>query len=1085
MEKIISKKFMNKSSFILIALMLHTINDGIAQHTNDWENPQVVGINKLPARATSMSYSNEALALKGERTESNRYKSLNGLWKFQFSPVLENAIKGFENPSFNDHTWPKIPVPANWELHGFGQAIYTNVTYPFEPVNPPHIPKNDSPVGQYRTDFILPSDWDDKRVILHFGGVSSAFYVWINGKKVGYSQGSRLPAEFDITPFLKEGENILAAKVFRWSDGSYLEDQDHWRLSGIHRDVYLEALPKTHIQDFFVKATLDRDYQDGELLIRPKIHFEKNKSVEGWLLEARLFDTLGNTVAGGMEVALDELRSEVYPQRGNVPFSRLQAKIKNPKKWSAEFPNLYTLVLYLKNGEGSTIETRSVKVGFRTYEVRDGEFFVNGRPVLIYGVNRHDHSQHTGKVVSKELMERDALLMKRLNFNAVRTSHYPNNPYWYELCDAYGIYVMDETNLETHGIGGLLSNKPNWANAHLERAVRMVERDKNHPSIFSWSLGNEAGMGPNHAIMAAWIKDYDPERLIHYEGAQSSHGSRGYKEVDRSLWNLSPDPAYVDIKSRMYANSDFMAALANQPEDTRPVIWCEYAHAMGNSLGDFPSFWKAIKNNKRLIGGFIWDWTDGALLAKNRSGKEYWAYGGDFGEKIHSGNFNNNGILSPDLSLKPAAWEAKKVQQPIEIEAKDLEQGLFTVHNRHHFADASRYAIHWNVEEDGISIEKGTVPPILLEAGKKTDITINFKKPRVRPGARYHITLSFRLNMDFPWAKTGYETSWAQFVLPYFEPAKAIGASPGSEVSIDKTDTEIKIDTKEISYRFDARQGFLKSIMINQKELLKQPLKPNFWRPPTDNDVGSGMPKRQAYWKTASSQMVMKDIKQSKTSNYVQVQVNYALPSTNTNNRALALSMNYKIYTDGSLLVKQSLDTSQKDLPNLPRFGLQLGLNPELDQMEWLGKGPHENYVDRRTSTLFGRYEKSVKDDFFHYVRPQESNNYTGVNWASLINTEGIGFEVLAKNPLSISAWPYTMKDLSDPQGHIADLPYRDIITLNIDHKQMGVGGDDSWSLVGRPHKAFRLLPKAYNYEFIIRPITKKVKQINHGWPLD
>lgn len=458
---------------------------------------------------------------------------------------------------------------------------------------------------------------------------------------MGYSQGSRLPAEFDITPYLKEGENVLAAKVFRWSDGSYLEDQDHWRLSGIHRNVYLETVPKTFLYDFHIRTDLDEDYKDAILSIRPKIHTENKEAVKDWSIEAQLFDNDGEAIlAEKMTRNVGEIINEVYPQRATVKFGLLETTVKNPKKWSAEFPNLYTLILSLKDNQGNLKETRRTKIGFRETEIRDGEFFVNGKPVLLYGVNRHDHSQYKGKVVSKEIMLKDALLMKQFNFNAVRTSHYPNNPYWYELCDKYGIYVIDEANLETHGITGKLTNNSLWAHSFLERGIRMVERDKNHPSIIFWSLGNESGMGPNHAAMSGWILDYDPTRIIHYEGAQQDNG-----DLIKGI-----DPAYVGVKSRMYNGLDYMVQLANDPNDNRPVIYCEYAHAMGNSLGDFQSFWKAIKANKRFIGAFVWDWTDGGLVAKNKDGNDYWAYGGDFGEKIHRSNFNNNALF---LQTKP------------------------------------------------------------------------------------------------------------------------------------------------------------------------------------------------------------------------------------------------------------------------------------------------------------------------------------------------------------------------------------------------------------------------------------------------
>ncbi|MCL6266107.1 glycoside hydrolase family 2 TIM barrel-domain containing protein [Flagellimonas myxillae] len=1060
----------------LIAVMCLMVTwTAFTQSPNDWENPLVTSINKLPARATSISFTDEAMALKGDRKATPRYQSLNGTWKFNFTPTVDAGatFNGFHQPEFDVSGWDGIPVPANWELHGYGQAIYTNVTYPFVPVDPPNVPKDDSPVGFYRTNFSIPANWGDSKVIIHFGGVTSAFYLWINGQKVGYSQGSRLPAEFDITEYLQEGENVLAAQVFRWSDGSYLEDQDHWRLSGIHRDVYLEALPKSHIYDFFVRASLDETYKNGTLSVRPKLEVEKGADVSGWELSMQLFDANSSPVfdqAVGRPVT--ELLREWYPQRATKDFAFLNASVENPLKWSAEHPNLYTLVLYLRDAQGEIVETRSTKVGFRAIEIRDGEFFVNGQPVLLYGVNRHDHSQHTGKVVSEEIMRKDALLMKQFNFNAVRTSHYPNNPFWYELCDEYGLYVIDETNLETHGITGILTNNPDWAHAHVDRAIRMVERDKNHPSIVFWSLGNESGMGPNHSAMSGWIKDYDPTRFIHYEGAQ-------YRSWDSGL----TDPPYVDVRSRMYNPVEYMIDLANTPNDNRAVIYCEYAHAMGNSLGNFTEFWDAIKANKRFIGAFIWDWTDGAIVKKMENGKEMWAYGGDYGEPIHSGNFNNNGVISPDQTPKPATWEAKKVQQPVEIIGEDLENGVFQLTNGHHFSSLSQYNGYWKLEADGETVQEGTFQVPDIKPQEKGVVQINFKQPKVKPGVGYYITLSLRTNNDFNWAKAGHETSWEQFELPFYEVAQEEKIKNIQDLVTEETSEGIKVTTKTAVVKFDKGTGNLTSVSLRGKEMLKGPLTPNFWRPPTDNDVGSRMPKRQGYWKGA--------VKNSKLTSFgivhedeksIVVESVFELPEMEGTEGSSRVIMTHTVFGNGEIAVdSQFIPTGE--LPNLPRFGVQVLLDEDFDNMQWLGRGPHENYVDRNTSTSYGLYQKSVKKDFFHYVRPQESNNYTGVNWASFADNSGRGIEILGNEPLSLSAWPYTMEDLSDPRGHIVELPERDIITLNLDYRQMGVGGDDSWTLNARPHEEFRLPSKAYGYSFVIRPVLSKSKKINHSLP--
>ncbi len=1053
-----------------------TKNDWENPLKNDWENPLVVEINKLPARATSMSFADETTALQGDLTKSQRYKNLNGVWKFAFSPTVDKAPKGFEKENYDVSSWDEIPVPANWELKGYGQAIYKNVGYPFIPHNYPYILKDDSPVGCYRRDFTIPKQWEDKKIILHFGGVTSAFYLWINGKKVGYSQGSRLPAEFDITPYLKSGKNILAAKVFRFSDGTYLEDQDHWRLSGIHRDVYIEAVPKSFIYDFFVRTDLDENYKDAILKIEPQISLDKGVKYEDLTLKVELFDAKGEPVLKKyVEKSLKgiNVRANSYwsAHQRDKNFGFFNVKIKNPYKWSAEYPYLYTLVLSLKDTEGNLLESRSTKIGFRELKIIDGEFFVNGKSVLLYGVNRHDHSQYEGKVISKEIMEKDAILMKQNNFNAVRTSHYPNNAYWLEMCDKYGLYVIDETNLETHGLGGRLSNDTEWSHAFLQRAIRMVERDKNHPSIIFWSLGNESGQGFNHAAMASWIKTFDPTRFIHYEGAH----------FQKPLEQGKSDPFYVDIRSRMYNLTEDMIELANIPTDTRSLIWCEYAHAMGNSLGDFGAYWDAIKANKRFIGAFIWDWTDGAIVAKDKSGKTYWAYGGDFGESRHDGNFNNNGVISPDQTVKPQTLEAKKIQQPIEIYTIDLKKGIFKIYNRHHFSNLKQYHILWKIEADGKIIQSGKISAPDVKAGEKSNVRIVYKSIKPKEGVHYYITLSFALKNKTLWAKKGYITSWDQFKLPIYKAPKSIYVK-GSLKTRD-SDSQIWVKTTKGTFTFDKNTGLLSSWKVADKELLKTVLKPNFWRPRTDNDHGYRIEKKQAYWKNAFQNATLKSFqtikKKGKTVHFIAI---YELPKFKENKSNPILKLQYRVYANGQLKVSSTFNSNGK-LPDLLRYGMQMTVKKELDTFEWLGRGPHENYNDRHKSAAFGRYEKSVKKDFFHYVRPQESNNYTGVYWLSLTNFHNKGFDILASQPLSVSAWPYAQEDLDKDRnkGHIAYLPERDFVTLNIDLVQQGVGGDDSWTNKAQAHESFRLpANKNYTYSFTLRPLENKAKRINY-----
>ena len=1026
----------------------------IAQ-TNDWENPQITGINKLSPRATSISFSSEESAEKIDKNNSDRYLSLNGQWKFNWTKTFRESPHNFYESNYDTSKWAEIKVPANWELEGYGTAIYTNSVYPFLPVNPPYIPEDDNPIGNYIKHFDMPSGWKDKRIVLHFGGVSSAFYVWINGKKIGYSEGSRLPAEFDISSYVKNSNNNLAVQVLRWSDGSYLEDQDHWRLSGIHREVYLEATPKTYIQDFFVRTDLDSTFQNASLQIRPTIVNETKNDLKGWDLEVKLFDDKGIAILGeSLRKSITEILNEKYNHRGNVDFPILQTKVNSPKLWSAETPNLYTLILNLKDANDQIVESRSSKIGFREIQISDGQLTINGQPVLLYGVNRHEHNLRTGKVVDEETMLKDVKLLKQFNFNAVRTSHYPNDPKWYELCDEYGIYVLDEANLETHGLGGKLSNDPSWNNAFLQRAIRMVERDKNHPSIIGWSLGNESGMGPNHSAMAGWIKDFDPTRFVHYEGAQNK--------------NNEPDPIYVDVESRMYTSIEDVVKTANDIRDNRPVLWCEYAHSMGNSTGNLDEFWKAIRANKRMIGGFIWDWTDQGLLKKDEKGEEFLAYGGDFGDSINSGNFNINGIINSDQTPQSAAWECKKVFQPMKVFEVDIQKGIFKVENRQNFIALDEYKIVWKMEEDGIVIQEGDINNLEVDPKHNEEFKVPYTIPEFKSGKSYYITFSFRLKKSNLWAEEGFEVGWDQFEIPWaksYENTLKKGSLTG-EFLVKRRKNSINIKSKNIEMNFDAKSGFLSSYKINNKEMMSSPLKPNFWRPMTDNDKrGSKMDSIQGIWKSASEHMKLIDFSiDEKNINSLVLIANYQMEDLGSK-----YEMIYNISESTSLRISCNYVPGEKTLPELPRFGLQMGVIKELNEIEWFGRGPQENYSDRKTGFAFGDYKANVMDDFTYYVRPQESSNHTGVKWFKLTNPKNIGLCVRGIQPINFSAWPYTMEDLEN-SDHTNELPERNFITLNIDYKQMGLGGDDSWSMRARPHEQYRLPNKKYSYTFEIIP---------------
>jgi beta-galactosidase len=1044
---------MTNSLYFFVAAFLISGSLSAQEYVIEYENPLVNGINRMPARGTSISYENFEEALKADRKASTRYKSLNGEWDFYFSPTAQGAPEGFYSPGFETGSWEKIPVPSNWEMHGYGTAIYTNIRYPFVPVNPPFVPENDNPTGCYRTSFRVPQSWEGMQVTLQFGGVSSAYYVYLNGKFVGYSEDSFLPAEFDITPFITSGDNLLAVKVHKYSDGSYLEDQDHWRLGGIQRDVYITASPKVQLYDFFVQTRLDEYYNDAVLSVRPEFRVFEDVQYKGYKLLTYLLDPGGTLVfkkPAGFEITRQI--HERFPPQAEHKFAEISLEIENPLKWTAETPNLYTLVFEMQDHNGKVVEYRSVKTGFRKVEFIDGELFVNGKPVLLFGVNRHDHNERTGKVVSEANMRRDVEMMKQFNINAVRTSHYPNDSRFYELCDEYGLYVIDEANIETHGIGSKLSNDPSWLLPHMERGTRMVLRDKNHPSIIFWSLGNESGFGPNHAAMARWIKEYDPSRFIHYEGAIRNYGYD------------SADPDWVDMRSRMYSSVEVMVKMANYCQDPRPVLWCEYAHSMGNSTGNLFKFRDAIRENKRLIGGFIWDWMDQGLVKVAPDGQEYWGYGGDFGDTlINDQNFCLNGIINANQTPKPATWEVKKVFQPARLNLTDLNRGLFRLENMHHVLDMNIYNITWEVTEDGISLQKGTIEVQDIDAGGTREIFIGYDKPVVRPGMSYYLNVYFSLKNSPLWAPEGHIVAWEQFELPFSEP-RAGSELPAKAEKINVTDSPDVITVSGESFQISISRltGYLSSYVRDGREYLLSPMVPNFWRPLTDNDRrGARVDVHQAKWKNAAENHEVRNFEffPGETGSVI-VRASLWLPLIRS-----SFTLEYTVMPDGRVSVGAAIFPAA-GLPDMPRFGMQLRVPEELDWWTWFGRGPHENYSDRQKGAAMGLYNQSVRNGFLHYAWPQESNNRTGVKWFTLEGENNMGLKVTASTDLSISAWPYTMEEI-DRAEHTYELQTGDI-TVNIDHLQMGVGGDNAWSLESRPHPEFRMPARMYEYSFVL-----------------
>jgi beta-galactosidase len=1026
--------------------------------TPAWENPTNISWNKLKTHATFYPFPTAELARTGDRAQSPWFQSLDGEWDFFFVHNPQDLPEDHAaKAAAGDLDWQPITVPGNWELQGFGSPIYINWDYPFEPVNPPFVPANgtqdphrSNPVGIYRRAFSVPADWGDKRVVLHFGGVSSAFYVYVNGERVGYSQDSRLPAEFDISAYLREGENTVVAEVYRWSDGSYLEDQDHWRLSGLHREVYLVAHPEVHLEDFFVRTELDDSYRNATLHIEPKMYTRDLAALEGLQLRAQLFDPSGNPVWKAPADLELKSHADFFTRRRNIgangerTLPGISAEVENPLKWTAETPHRYTLLLSVHDADGTVREATSRPIGFRSVEWGPDGLQINGQDVLLLGVNRHDHDPVTGKTVSEERMIEDIVLMKQANLNAVRTSHYPNDPRFYELCDEYGLYVMDEANHETHKVGGLLSGYSNYGSALLERGMRMVERDKNHPSIISWSLGNESGSGPAHAAMAAWIRTYDPSRFVHSESA--------------AVWyqGASADLDYVDVRSRMYSPLPQMEQILANPNDTRPLLYCEYAHSMGNSTGHLYKFMDAFRANPRFIGGFIWDWVDQGLLKKTESGEPYFAYGGDYGEEFTDGAFCLNGLVFPDRSLQPAYWEAKKVFQPIRAE---LDGRQLTVHNDMDFTDLSTLELRWELLREGATVETGTLDLPATAPGNSATITL--PDLPVNATDEEHLTVSFHLKTTTLWAPAGHELAWEQFTRN--DGARALATGGGRAPEASQNRNYIIVSGDNFSVRINRRTGLLESYQAGGAELLEQPLRPNFWRAPTDNDLASGITREMAAWKDAPGSAIATQVKQRADGGVRVVEATLSLLGGQATQQ-----LQYRIDEVGTVTVNARIEIGDA-AGKLPKLGLTMAIPAAYDQVRFYGKGPHETYQDRELGAKVGIYDLPLADFGTPYVRPQEHGNHMGVRWIEFSNDSGQGLRIAGQD-LNVSAWPYSLNDLIEAQ-HTVALPQRDYITVNVDRTQMGVGGDNTWTPRARPHEEHLVQPGNYRWSMTLEPL--------------
>jgi beta-galactosidase len=794
---------------------------------NDWENPQVVGRNKEPGHVSLMPYADERSALVADRSASPWFRLLNGGWRFTWAPNPASAPHTFYEADFDDGAWDTIAVPSNWQLQGYDKPIYTNVQYPFPANDLPRVPQDDNPVGSYRRDFTIPSDWEGRQVFMLFEGVDSAFYLWINGEQVGYSEDSRLPAEFNITPYAHPGENTLAVQVYRWSDGSYLEDQDFWRLSGIYRDVCLWAAPAIHVRDFWIRTDLNDSYRDAVLRARVKVRNYGGQDVADHVVEAMLFD------AGGTPVFVEPIAARFDARAGGEVTLDLKQTVPAPQKWSDEGPYLYTLLIILKDPTGDVLEIESSRVGFRQVEVKEGQIHVNGMPILIKGVNRHEHDPDTGHTVTVESMIQDIRLMKQFNINAVRTCHYPDDPRWYDLCDQYGLYVLDEANIESHGVWDRLTKDPLWITPFMERGIRMVERDKNHPCVLAWSLGNESGYGPNHAAMAGWLHDYDPTRPVHYHPAG--------------------DAPTVDMLAPMYPSVDQVIAMAQEEGEVRPIVMCEYAHSMGNSTGNLKEYWEAVERYPRLQGGFIWDWADQGIRQTTDEGQEWFAYGGDFGDEPNDGSFCINGLVSSDREPHPAMWEYKKVLEPVAVEPLDVTAGQVRITNKYRFSNLNDLSISWELSADGQVLQAGDLPGLDIHPRCSEMVTVPFNRPDVEAGTEYWLTLSFALAQDTLWAQAGHEVAWTQLQVPFEVPDKpGLDVSEMPRLQLEDTEQEIVVRGSDFSLVLNKADGVITSLQYAGRELVREGPRLNLWRAPTDNDASTRSEQRMATrWRAA------------------------------------------------------------------------------------------------------------------------------------------------------------------------------------------------------------------------------------------
>lgn len=1012
-----------------------------AQTFKEWQDPQVNEINRAPMHSTFFAYEDLESASVSVKEKSANYMTLNGTWKFFWVANADERPTDFYRLGYNDKGWDDMQVPAVWELNGYGDPIYVNVGYAWRNQyknNPPYVPVEKNHVGSYRKEIIVPADWKGKDIIAHFGSVTSNMYLWVNGKFVGYSEDSKLEAEFDVTKYLKPGEeNLIAFQVFRWCDGTYLEDQDFFRYSGVGRDCYLYARNKNRIDDIRITPDLDSNYKDGKLDVELKLKGNNKVKLE-------LLDACGNVVA----------EKEVKGS-GNV---NTDLQLENPVKWTAETPYLYTLRASVSKGSVIT-EVVPVNVGFRKIEIKNAQILVNGQPVLFKGANRHEMDPDGGYVVSRERMLQDIQIMKKFNINAVRTCHYPDDAYWYELCDKYGIYMVAEANIESHGMGygeSTLAKNKKYAKAHMERNIRNVQRNFNHPSIIFWSLGNEAGYGPNFEAAYDWIKAEDPSRAVQYEQA----GKTGK----------------TDIFCPMYYRYKGCEEYSKDANSEKPLIQCEYAHAMGNSEGGFKEYWDLVRKYPKYQGGFIWDFVDQSCRWTGENGKMIYAYGGDFNRfDASDNNFCDNGLISPDRVPNPHMYEVGYFYQNIWTTPADLSKGELNIYNENFFTDLSSYRMEWQLLKDGKIVRSGILDNLKVEPQQIAKVKLDLGE--TDNTGEWLLNVSYVQKITEHLLPAGHVVARNQIVVrPYEAPEMQIANVAQSNIKVsqpvvnDENSNCLEISGESFNIQFNKSNGFMDYYEVNGTAMIKEgaQLTPNFWRAPTDNDYGAGLQKKNAVWR--NPEMKLLSLNHDVVDGMVVVSAEYEMKSVSAK-----LNIEYTVNNVGAVKVTQKMisDKSAK-VADMFRFGMQLVMPESFEKIIYYGRGPIENYSDRNHSADLGIYNQTVTEQFYPYIRPQENGTKTDIRWWKLLNNEGKGLIFVSESPFSASALHYTIESLDDgeqkDQRHSFEVEPSPLTNFLIDKAQQGLACEDSWGAIPLPQ--YRLPYGDYEFTFIMTPVS-------------